>query len=100
MSGKIEQLKDIMALLRDPQKGCPWDVEQTFASIAPCTLEEAYEVLDAIESSDMEALKEELGDLLLQVVFHSQMAYELGKFSFDDVTESIINKLISSSIKK
>jgi len=94
MSSKIEKLKEVMALLRDPAKGCPWDVEQTFDSIAPCTIEEAYEVLDAIENGDMESLKEELGDLLLQVVFHSQMAYELGRFSFEDVTESIINKLI------
>lgn len=91
---KIEQLKEIMALLRDPIKGCPWDIAQNFESIASCTLEEAYEVLDAIEKGDMDSLKEELGDLLLQVAFHAQMASEQGKFDFEDVAEAIINKLI------
>lgn len=94
MTSKIEELKKIMARLRDPETGCPWDVEQDFASIAPCTLEEAYEVLDAIEKGDMESLKEELGDLLLQVVFHSQMASEKENFDFEDVTGAIIKKLI------
>lgn len=94
MTSKIEELKKIMARLRDPETGCPWDVEQNFSSIAPCTLEEAYEVLDAIEKGDMESLKEELGDLLLQVIFHSQMASERGNFDFEDVTAAIINKLI------
>ena len=95
MASKIEELKTIMARLRDPETGCPWDVEQNFASIAPCTLAEAYEVLDAIEKNDMESLKEELGDLLLQVIFHSQMASEENKFNFEDVVASIINKLIT-----
>ncbi len=94
MTSNIEELKKIMARLRDPETGCPWDIEQDFVSIAPCTLEEAYEVLDAIEKNDMDGLKEELGDLLLQVIFHSQMASELQKFDFEDVTASIINKLI------
>jgi ATP diphosphatase len=91
---KIDRLKEIMALLRDPDKGCPWDVEQDFKSISPHTIEEAYEVVDAIDKNDMQALKEELGDLLLQVIFHSQMANELGKFDFNDVVDSIIDKLV------
>ncbi len=95
MSNKISELKEIMALLRDPVKGCPWDIKQNFSSIAPCTIEEAYEVLDAIEQNDMVSLKEELGDLLLQVIFHSQMASEQGLFNLDDVISAIINKLIS-----
>ena len=90
----IERLKDIMKLLRDPEKGCPWDVEQDFKSISPHTIEEAYEVVDAIDKGDMKALKEELGDLLLQVIFHSQMANENDDFNFDDVVDSIINKLV------
>jgi ATP diphosphatase len=90
----IARLKEIMALLRDPEKGCPWDVEQTFKSISPNTIEEAYEVVDAIEKGDMHALKEELGDLLLQVIFHSQMADEQGHFKFDDVVEVLNQKLI------
>jgi ATP diphosphatase len=90
----IIRLKEIMALLRDPVKGCPWDVEQSFKSIAPNTIEEAYEVVDAIEKEDMSALKEELGDLLLQVVFHSQMADEQGHFKFDDVVAAINKKLV------
>jgi MazG family protein len=94
MHSRILQLKEIMSLLRDPVKGCPWDVEQNFKSISTCTLEEAYEVLDAIEKGDMEGLKEELGDLLLQVVFHAQMASEQGSFDFEDVASAIINKLI------
>jgi MazG family protein len=91
---KITKLKEIMALLRDPEKGCPWDVEQDFKSISPHTIEEAYEVVDAIDKNDMLSLKEELGDLLLQVIFHSQMADEKGYFNFEDVVEAINNKLI------
>jgi ATP diphosphatase len=78
----IDRLLEIMARLRDPQGGCPWDVEQSFASIAPYTIEEAYEVDDAIRRGDLPALREELGDLLLQVVFHAQMAREAGAFDF------------------
>ena len=89
----IDVLLAIMATLRDPQQGCPWDVQQTFASIAPYTIEEAYEVADAIDRHDMPALKDELGDLLLQVVFHARMAQEQGAFAFADVVESICNKM-------
>ncbi len=81
MTPDITPLVEIMARLRDRDTGCPWDVEQDFASIAPYTIEEAYEVADAIERNDLDALKDELGDLLLQVVFHSQMASELGAFN-------------------
>jgi len=91
---EIKSLLEIMAKLRDKQSGCPWDVEQTFESIAPHTLEEAYEVVDAIERDNMDNLKEELGDLLLQVVFHSQMAKEQKLFDFNDVVGSICDKLI------
>jgi MazG family protein len=91
---RIDALLAIMARLRDPQRGCPWDLEQTFASIAPYTLEEAYEVADAIEREDLGDLKDELGDLLLQVVFHSQMAAEARAFSFADVVEAICDKMI------
>ncbi|HNS44978.1 MAG TPA: nucleoside triphosphate pyrophosphohydrolase [Alphaproteobacteria bacterium] len=91
----IRQLLDVMARLRDKETGCPWDIEQDFRSIAPCTIEEAYEVSDAIERGDMEDFKEELGDLLLQVVFHSQMAKEELLFEFDDVVERLIQKLVS-----
>jgi MazG family protein len=90
----IERLLEIMARLRDPETGCPWDMEQDFASIAPYTIEEAYEVADAIARGDMSDLREELGDLLLQVVFHSQMADEAGLFDFDAVTEAISDKMI------
>jgi len=90
----INRLLAIMARLRDPQDGCAWDIEQTFASIAPYTVEEAYEVADAIERGDLADLKEELGDLLLQVVFHSRMAEEQGAFAFDDVAEAISEKMI------
>jgi len=84
----------IMAKLRDPDGGCPWDVEQDFASIAPYTIEEAYEVADAIEQSDMESLKGELGDLLLQVVFHAQMASEAGHFEYADVVNAVSEKMV------
>jgi nucleoside triphosphate diphosphatase len=90
----IETLIKIMAQLRDPGDGCPWDIEQSFASIAPYTIEEAYEVADAIGRNDMAALKEELGDLLFQVVFHSRMAEESGLFAFDDVAMAINNKML------
>ncbi|WP_422366826.1 nucleoside triphosphate pyrophosphohydrolase [Pelagibius sp.] len=91
----IDRLLSIMARLRDPQSGCPWDVKQSFATIAPYTIEEAYEVADAIEQGDMQALKDELGDLLLQVVFHARMAEEDGHFSFADVAEAISDKMVS-----
>jgi ATP diphosphatase len=91
---KIDDLLHIMARLRDPQHGCPWDVEQTFATIAPYTIEEAYEVADAIDRGDHADLRDELGDLLLQVVFHARMGEEAGEFSFADVVESICAKMI------
>jgi MazG family protein len=90
----IDRLLAIMARLRDPERGCPWDIEQDFATIAPYTIEEAYEVADAIERGDMEALKDELGDLLLQVVFHARMAEEAGLFAFDDVAAAIADKMV------
>jgi MazG family protein len=90
----IARLLGIMADLRDPKTGCPWDREQSFASIAPYTIEEAYEVAEAAERGDMIALKEELGDLLLQVVFHSRMAEEAGLFAFPDVADAISDKLV------
>lgn len=93
-SRDISRLLAIMAALRTPGTGCPWDLEQTFASIAPYTLEEAYEVVDAIERGDLGDLKEELGDLLLQVVFHARMAEERGAFALPDVVEAITRKLI------
>ena len=90
----LERLLAVMAWLRDRQHGCPWDIDQTFRTIAPYTIEEAYEVADAIERDDMPALKEELGDLLLQVVYHSQMASETGAFRFDDVAAAIADKMV------
>ena len=90
----IEALITLMARLRDPQRGCPWDLEQTFATIAPFTIEEAYEVADAIERGEHERLRDELGDLLFQVVFHARMAEERGWFDFADVAESIRSKLV------
>src|SRR5580765_9093517 len=90
----IERLLEIMAALRTPGTGCPWDLEQNFSTIAPYTLEEAYEVADAIERGDLADLREELGDLLLQVVFHARMAEEQGVFDFGDVVEAITTKLI------
>ena len=89
----LDRLLSIMARLRDPERGCPWDVAQTFATVAPYTVEEAYEVADAIERGDMGDLREELGDLLLQVVFHSRMAEELGTFAFDDVAAAVADKM-------
>src|SRR6185503_16380035 len=90
----IDRLLAIMARLRDPADGCPWDQEQTFATVAPYTLEEAYEVADAIERGDLADLREELGDLLLQVVFHARMAEEQGTFDFGGVVEAITEKLL------
>jgi len=90
----IDDLLGIMAALRTPGTGCPWDLEQTFVTIAPYTVEEAYEVADAIERGDMEDLKQELGDLLLQVVYHAQMASEAGAFDFDDVVEAVSEKMV------
>lgn len=93
-SRDIGRLIEIMAALRTPRTGCPWDLEQNFATIAPYTLEEAYEVADAIARDDLGDLEEELGDLLLQVVFHARMAQEQGAFDFGDVVEAITTKLI------
>ncbi|HTV89229.1 MAG TPA: MazG family protein, partial [Stellaceae bacterium] len=90
----IDRLLAIMARLRDPERGCPWDREQNFATIAPYTIEEAYEVADAIERQDIAALKDELGDLLFQVVFHARMAEEAGLFAFDDVATAIAEKMV------
>jgi len=90
----IQRLTQVMAALRNPDGGCPWDLEQTFETIAPYTIEEAYEVAEAIAQRDFVALKDELGDLLLQVVYHGRMAEELGEFSFDDVAEAITEKMI------
>jgi nucleoside triphosphate diphosphatase len=93
MSDSLRRLLDIMATLRDPVRGCPWDREQDFSTIAPYTIEEAYEVADAIEKQDLAGLRDELGDLLFQVVFHAQMAAEQGLFTFDDVAAGICNKM-------
>lgn len=90
----ISRLLEIMAALRTPNSGCPWDLAQDFSSIAPYTLEEAYEVADAIARGDLDDLRDELGDLLLQVVFHARMAQEIGAFDFGDVVASIVGKLI------
>jgi ATP diphosphatase len=93
-SSDIARLIEIMAALRTPGSGCPWDLEQNFATIAPYTIEEAYEVADAISRGDLDDLKDELGDLLLQVVFHARMAQEQGVFAFPDVVQAITEKLI------
>lgn len=90
----LDRLLIVMAKLRDPVSGCPWDVEQTFATIAPYTIEEAYEVAEACATNDLPALKDELGDLLLQVVFHARIAEEAGHFAFDDVAAAIADKMI------
>ena len=90
----IERLKQVMSALRDPDSGCPWDLEQNFKSIAPYTLEEAYEVVDAIDRGDMINLREELGDLLFQSVYHAQMASEQGAFTLDDVINDVTEKMI------
>ncbi|EKO3836399.1 nucleoside triphosphate pyrophosphohydrolase [Vibrio harveyi] len=93
MSHPIEQLEQIMAKLRDPENGCPWDLKQTFDTIVPHTIEETYEVVDAIQNRDWSNLQEELGDLLFQVIFYSQMAKEQGLFEFSDVVETVNEKL-------
>src|SRR5579871_5721035 len=93
-SRDITRLIEIMAMLRTPGSGCPWDLEQNFATIAPYTIEEAYEVADAIERGDFDDLKDELGDLLLQVVFHARMAEEAHLFAFGDVVQAITEKLV------
>jgi ATP diphosphatase len=90
----MDKLLEIMARLRDPARGCPWDLQQDFASIAPYTIEEAYEVADAIDRGDFAGLRDELGDLLLQVVFHARMAEEAGHFAFADVVAAIVDKMV------
>jgi len=90
----LEDLLTVMARLRDPVSGCPWDVQQTFGTIAPYTIEEAYGVADAIAREDLDALKDELGDLLLQVVYHARMASEQKRFEFADVVDAITRKMI------
>ncbi len=94
MNNDITALLHIMKTLRDPQQGCPWDIQQNFASIAPYTIEEAYEVADAIQRGNLDDLKDELGDLLLQVVFHAQMAQEQQAFAFGDVVAAICDKMV------
>ena len=94
MSRQTDRLIEVMARLRDPENGCPWDIEQDFDTIAPYTIEEAYEVAEAIAQKDMPALKEELGDLLLQVAYHARMAEEAGAFDFEAVAETIADKMI------
>ncbi len=95
MSHQTDRLLEIMARLRDPQTGCEWDTAQNFATIAPYTIEEAYEVADAIERADMKDLRGELGDLLFQVVFHARVAEEAGDFSYEDVAREISDKMIA-----
>jgi ATP diphosphatase len=90
----IDDLLEVMARLRDPERGCPWDLEQSFSTIAPYTIEEAYEVADAIARGDMTGLEDELGDLLLQVVYHAQMAKEAGRFDFETVARRIADKMV------
>jgi len=94
MSYSIEDLKHLMARLRDPETGCPWDTKQTFASIVPHTIEEAYEVADAIEQQDYPHLKDELGDLLFQVIFYARMGEEAGHFEFDGIVDHLVRKLV------
>lgn len=94
MSYSIEHLKQLMARLRDPDTGCPWDIKQTFGSIVPHTLEEAYEVADAIDRADFPHLEDELGDLLFQVIFYARMGQEQGHFDFDSVVDNLVRKLI------
>ena len=94
MSANTNRLLEIMEKLRDPTHGCPWDVEQDFHTIAPYTIEEAYEVADAISRGNMDDLKSELGDLLFQVVFHAQMAAEAGHFTYEDVADGVSKKMV------
>lgn len=91
---EMQRLLEVMTRLRDPDSGCPWDAQQTYDTIAPYTIEEAYEVADAIAREDMDGLKDELGDLLFQVVFYAQMAHEQGEFAFPDVVAAIVDKMI------
>src|SRR5712692_9726955 len=93
-SRDISRLLEVMAMLRTPASGCPWDLEQNFSTIAPYTIEEAYEVAEAIARGDLDDLRDELGDLLLQVVFHSRMAEEQNAFAFGDVVEAVTQKMI------
>jgi len=95
MSDNLQRLLSIMVRLRDPETGCPWDIEQTFSTIAPHTIEEAYEVADAIQVGDLPALRDELGDLLLQVVYHARIAEEQGAFDFEGVAGAISDKMIA-----
>ena len=90
----IDKLLEVMRKLRDPENGCPWDIEQDFSTIAPYTIEEAYEVADAIQRQDFDELRSELGDLLFQIVFYAQMAREKGHFDFDDVAGGITDKMV------
>ncbi len=94
-NGGLPRLREIMRRLRDPETGCPWDIEQDFASIAPYTIEEAYEVADAIEREAWGELEGELGDLLLQTVYHTQMGEEAGHFTFDSVANAISDKMVA-----
>ena len=94
MHDSVQELIHVMARLRDPENGCPWDLEQDFSTIAPYTVEEAFEVAEAIAAGDMEELCEELGDLLFQVVFHARMAEEAGHFRFEDVARAIVDKMV------
>jgi len=94
-NGGVNRLREIMRRLRDPENGCPWDIEQTFATIAPYTIEEAYEVADAIERKEWGELRGELGDLLFQSLFHAQMAEDAGLFNFDDVAETMSEKMVA-----
>ena len=93
--GGMARLLEVMQALRNPEKGCPWDIEQDFASIAPYTIEEAYEVADAIQRQDWPELRAELGDLLLQTVYHTQMASEADLFTFEDVANAISDKMVA-----
>ena len=94
-NGGMDRLRETMRRLRDPKTGCPWDIEQDFSTIAPYTIEEAYEVADAIEREAWDELKGELGDLLFQSVFHAQMAEEKGLFSFNDVADTMSDKMVA-----
>src|SRR5579859_6790293 len=94
MSKSIEKLVEVMARLRDPKGGCPWDLEQSFKTIAPYTLEETYEVVEAIEKNDPKAIAEELGDLLFQVVFHAQLGREAGLFDLDKIASHVADKMV------
>src|ERR1700744_3595777 len=94
MSKEVERLVEVMRRLRDPDGGCPWDLEQNFKTIAPYTIEETYEVVEAIEQNDPKAIKEKLGDLLFQIVFHAQIASEAKLFDLDQIAETVADKMI------